>query len=95
VGTRVNLIDPDAEDVVESIEAFVLGLTLSSGPGELAHGEGRGFRGEIVETASETLVGIAKGDERPVRDTDIRRSDGNSERRLSLGELSWERKQRQ
>jgi hypothetical protein len=89
VGTLVNLIDPEADDVVESIEPFVRGLTLSSGPGELAHGEGSGFKGDIVETASETLMGMAKGDESPRLDTDIRRSRsvGSSERRRILGDL--------
>lgn len=92
VGTLVNLIDPEADDVVESIEPFVRGLTLSSGPGELAHGEGSGFKGDIVETASETLMGMAKGDESPRLDTDIRRSRsvGSSERRRILGELQTE-----
>jgi hypothetical protein len=92
VGTLVNLIDPEADDVVESIEPFVRGLTLSSGPGELAHGEGSGFKGDIVETASETLIGMAKGDESPRLDTDIRRSRsvGSSERRRILGELQME-----
>lgn len=87
VGTLVNLIDPEAEDVVESIEAFVRGLTLSSGPGDVVHGDGSGIKGDIVETASDTLVGIAKGDESPVRETDSRRSEGSSERRLNRGEL--------
>lgn len=92
VGTLVNLIDPEADDVVESIEPLVRGLTLSSGPGELAHGEGSGFKGDIVETASETLMGMAKGDESPRLDTDIRRSRsvGSSERRRILGELQTE-----
>jgi hypothetical protein len=76
VGTRVNLIDPDADETLESIELVipvVLGLVLNSGPGEAAQGEGSGFKGEMVETASETLAGIAKGEERPVREMDIRR----------------------
>ena len=76
MGTRVNLIDPDVEEMVESIELVmpvVLGLVPNSGPGEAAQGEGSGFKGEMVETASETLVGIAKGEERPVREMDMRR----------------------
>ena len=75
VGTRVNLIDPDPEETVESIELVipvVLGLVLNSGPGEGVQGGSRS-KGEMFETASKTLAGMAKGDERPVREMDMRR----------------------
>jgi hypothetical protein len=95
VGTLVSRIDPEVEvDMLESIELFApvfLGLTDISAPGEHAHGDGSGFKGEMVDTASDTLAAIARGDERPVprlREMDILLSEGNSDRLLILGDLA-------